>query len=153
MPRILDGDFSTYTVSYTHLYAGNKDGRELAADALKKAFDVKTTENLRPAMDLEVLEPARAMMHELFMSHVMAHAPGYRKLLDWVDAEVLPTPLAVGKILQELAKMKKTNILACDIGGATTDIFSVIDNEFYRSVSANIGTVSYTHLDVYKRQH
>ncbi len=129
------------------IYAGNKDGRELAADALKKAFDVKTTENLRPAMDLEVLEPARAMMHELFMSHVMAHAPGYRKLLDWVDAEVLPTPLAVGKILQELAKMKKTDILACDIGGATTDIFSVIDNEFYRSVSANIG-MSYSSVNV-----
>lgn len=129
------------------IYAGNKDGRELAADALKKGFDVKTTENLRPAMDMEVLEPARAMMHELFMSHVMAHAPGYRKLLDWVDAEVLPTPLAVGKILQELAKTKKTDILACDIGGATTDIFSVIDNEFYRSVSANIG-MSYSSANV-----
>lgn len=129
------------------IYAGNKDGRDLVVDTLKRSFDVIVVDNLRPSMDVEVLGPARTAMHELFMSHVMAHAPGYRKLLQWVDADVLPTPLAVGKILEAVARRNSVNILACDIGGATTDIFSVIGGEFARSVAANIG-MSYSSANV-----
>ena len=69
----------------------------------------------------------------------MAHAPGYDKLLQWTDAPVMPTPGAVGNILQTIASRQGINVVGVDIGGATTDVFSVFDGTFNRTVSANLG--------------
>ena len=38
-----------------------------------------------------------------FLNHVMAQAPGYAQLLEQATAPILPTPVAVGKIMTELA--------------------------------------------------
>ncbi len=121
------------------IYAGNTDAAPLVLDTLRDSFDVKVVANLRPSFEREVLEPARNAIHELFMSHVMAQAPGYDKLRTWVDADIMPTPAAVGEIMQVVSRKRNINILGMDIGGATTDIFSVIDGAFHRSVSANLG--------------
>ena len=37
-------------------------------------------------MERENLGPARDAIHDLFLEHVMAHAPGYNKLMEWTDA-------------------------------------------------------------------
>ena len=50
-----------------------------------------------------------------------------------------PTPVAVGEALRFVADRTGGDILAVDVGGATTDVFSVIDSQFYRTVSANLG--------------
>jgi len=121
------------------VYAGNKDAAPFVQDTLNEGFDVKVVENLRPTFDQEVLGPARTAIHELFMSHVMAQAPGYEKLRSWVDADILPTPAAVGRMMEALAYRNKANVLGVDIGGATTDVFTVVDGCFHRSVSANLG--------------
>ncbi len=51
----------------------------------------------------------------------------------------MPTPGAVGNILQTIAEREKINVVGVDIGGATTDVFSVFDGTFNRTVSANLG--------------
>ena len=51
----------------------------------------------------------------------------------------MPTPTAVGVIIQQVAAERAQNVLAVDIGGATTDVFSVFDGQFHRTVSANYG--------------
>lgn len=121
------------------VYAGNRDAAPLVVDTLADCFDIKVVDNLRPAFDKEVLEPARSAIHDLFMSHVMAHAPGYDRLSSWVDADIMPTPVAVGRIMKELADARRMNIVGMDIGGATTDVFSVFNGTLTRSVSANLG--------------
>jgi uncharacterized protein (TIGR01319 family) len=121
------------------IYAGNKD----AASLVEKAFDdtvaLTVVENLRPVLERENLGPARDRIHDLFLEHVMAHAPGYDKLIRWADAPIMPTPGAVGNILQTIARAEKINVVGVDIGGATTDVFSVFDGVFNRTVSANLG--------------
>jgi hypothetical protein len=42
-------------------------------------------------------------------------------------------------IIEELAKRRDVNVVGVDIGGATTDVFSVFDGVFNRTVSANLG--------------
>lgn len=121
------------------IYAGNKDASPLVKDTLLDRYDVTVVPNLRPAFDREELQPARDAIGELFMSHVMKQAPGYATLSSWVDGDIMPTPSAVGRIMQEEAGRKRCNILGVDIGGATTDVFSVIQGAFFRSVSANMG--------------
>ena len=51
----------------------------------------------------------------------------------------MPTPGAVGLIMQTIARQRGINVLGVDIGGATTDVFSVFDGHFNRTVSANLG--------------
>ncbi|MAC56582.1 MAG: methylaspartate mutase, partial [Gimesia sp.] len=98
-----------------------------------------TVANVRPVLEQENLAPARDAIHDLFLEHVMAHAPGYNKLISWADAPIMPTPGAVGNILQTIAEQQNINALGVDIGGATTDVFSVFDGTFNRTVSANLG--------------
>ena len=35
-----------------------------------------------------------------FMEHVMSHAPGYQKLMNWTDVDIMPTPLGEGMAMQ-----------------------------------------------------
>jgi uncharacterized protein (TIGR01319 family) len=121
------------------IYAGNKDAAGLVAEALGDSVDLFTVPNLRPVLERENLGPARDRIHDLFLEHVMAHAPGYDKLIRWSDAPIMPTPGAVGDILQMIAKQEGINAVGVDIGGATTDVFSVFSGTFNRTVSANLG--------------
>ncbi|MCD6399550.1 glutamate mutase L, partial [candidate division WOR-3 bacterium] len=70
---------------------------------------------------------------------VMAHAPGYKKLMKWTDVPIMPTPGAVGLLIEKVARKENIEVLGVDIGGATTDIFSVFQGVFNRTVSANLG--------------
>ena len=121
------------------IFAGNKDAAPLVRDVLAKSFDLTVVDNLRPVLERENLGPARDAIHDLFLEHVMAHAPGYDKLMQWTDAPIMPTPGAVGNILQTIASRHGINVVGVDIGGATTDVFSVFDGTFNRTVSANLG--------------
>jgi len=132
------------------IYAGNTDARDAIAETLEKKVDLMITDNLRPTMERENLGPARDKIHDLFMEHVMKQAPGYNKLMEWTigpvngkmeNIPIMPTPAAVGNIMQTIARNYKIEVLGVDIGGATTDVFSVFTDEhvFNRTVSANLG--------------
>jgi uncharacterized protein (TIGR01319 family) len=121
------------------IYAGNKDAAVETQAELAGKTDLFVVDNIRPVLERENLGPAREKIHELFMEHVMAQAPGYRKLMDWTDAPIMPTPAAVGAILSRVAEEEGINAVGVDIGGATTDVFSVFDGVFNRTVSANLG--------------
>jgi uncharacterized protein (TIGR01319 family) len=129
------------------IFAGNKDARQVVIDTIGGELDVRTVDNLRPTLEVENLEPAREAIHELFLQHVMRQAPGYDKLSGWVHAGIMSTPNAVGKIIQTIAEKFSMNVLAVDIGGATTDVFSVFGGVFNRTVSANLG-MSYSICNV-----
>lgn len=121
------------------IYAGNRDARGLVLTALKDKSSLVIVENIRPVLERENLGPARHKIHDLFMEHVMAHAPGYRKLMEWTDVPIMPTPGAVGLLVERIGKSQGIAVLGVDIGGATTDVFSVFKGIFNRTVSANLG--------------
>jgi len=130
------------------IYAGNQDAREEVRRELAAQTDLFIVDNLRPVLERENLGPAREKIHDLFMEHVMAQAPGYRKLMEWTSAPIMPTPGAVGNILKRVADTQGLNAVGVDIGGATTDVFSVFEGIFNRTVSANLG-MSYSISNVF----
>ena len=130
------------------IFSGNTKAREEVKRILGEKCVLYVTENLRPTLESENLRPARDRIHDLFLEHVMAQAPGYGKLMTWTSVPIMPTPGAVGLIMQLIAEREKIQVVGVDIGGATTDIFSVFredkdnpDSEtvFNRTVSANLG--------------
>ncbi len=121
------------------IFAGNKEVRDIIGRTLGEKVDLTIVDNIRPRLETENLGPAREKIHDLFMEHVMAQAPGYKKLMSWTDVPIMPTPGAVGTIMQAIAEEYHINVVGVDIGGATTDIFSVFGGIFNRTVSANLG--------------
>ncbi len=131
------------------IYAGNVEAREPVRELLETRVDLRMVDNLRPTLESENLGPAREAIHELFLEHVMQQAPGYSKLMGWTSADIMSTPNAVGKIMQTIASERGISILGVDIGGATTDVFSVFGGVYNRTVSANLG-MSYSICNVLK---
>jgi len=132
------------------IYAGSNASQEEIHSILDKKCHLIITDNLRPTMEKENLGPARDQIHEIFMEHVMQQAPGYDKLMKWTRASIngkietvpiMPTPGAMGNIIKKVAEIEKIEVVGVDIGGATTDVFSVFtkDFTFNRTVSANLG--------------
>ncbi len=131
------------------VYAGNKMARHHIENLLEKDFALSCIENIRPVLEIENTDPARRAIHELFMEHVMSHAPGYDKLMKWTDVDIMPTPAGEGMAIQLIADRYKKNVLGVGLGGATTNIYSIFDGRFVRSVSANLG-MSYSICNVMK---
>ncbi len=148
------------------IYAGNRMARTEVERILGKRTALAITDNLRPTLESENLGPARDRIHDLFLEHVMKQAPGYGKLLTWTRVHLppaepqpvplMPTPGAVGRIMQLIAQREGIQVIGVDIGGATTDVFSVFRADaadptsppvFNRTVSANLG-MSYSVFNV-----
>ena len=126
------------------IFAGNKDAADIVREKLEGRMSLEVVDNLRPTMERENLMPTRLKIQDQFLEHVMMHAPGYKKLIEWTDTEIMPTPGAVGAIMQTIAEQNRIQVVGVDIGGATTDVFSVFQNQvgesvFNRTVSANLG--------------
>ena len=129
------------------IYAGNKKAQEIVKKTLENVSDLIVVPNIRPTLEKENLKPSRDKIHDLFMEHVMAQAPGYNKLMKWADYPIMPTPGAVGEIIKKISESEDISVVGVDIGGATTDVFSVFSGEFNRTVSANLG-MSYSICNV-----
>ena len=129
------------------IYAGNNKAQDQIKNTLGDMVDLDVVDNIRPVLEKENLEPSRDKIHDLFMEHVMQQAPGYKKLMSWTDAPIMPTPGAVGSLIEMIAEQESISVVGVDIGGATTDIFSVFQGKFNRTVSANLG-MSYSICNV-----
>jgi hypothetical protein len=122
------------------VYAGNVDVREEVSKVLTEdRYATRAVDNVRPLIETENLGPAREGIYDSYMEHVIVHSPGYDKLIQWVEGKIIPTQAAIGKILYAYAQERAVNLLAVDVGGATTDVYSVYDGVFNRSLNADIG--------------
>jgi len=121
------------------IFAGSAALAEAVEDILTPYYDVRVAPNLRPGAGQENFAPVTQAIQEVFMEHVMAHAPGYGRISGLARAGVIPTPFGVGRMLRLLAEDEQTSVLAFDIGGATTDVFSVSKGVMLRTVSASLG--------------
>jgi uncharacterized protein (TIGR01319 family) len=131
------------------IYAANRNAFPLVKDILEDAVELMQVNNVRPSMEMEDLNDAGQAIHRLFLEHVMAQAPGYDELMQRTSTPIMPTPSAFGKCIQAVGEHNRQSVLAVDIGGATTDVFSVFDDRFTRTVSANYG-MSYNICNVVK---
>lgn len=121
------------------VFAGNKDVRDSIKKILGGGYALKIVDNVRPTMEIENTGPARDAVHSLFMEHVMSHAPGYDKLMKWTPVPIMPTPAGEGSMFQTIAHSYNSNVIGVGLGGATTNVYSIYDGKFTRSVSANLG--------------
>ena len=119
----IDRNFST-------IVAGNKSATsEVEAIYNKSGKDFVITENVMPEFNKLNIEPAKQKIKELFISKII-DAKGLHKVQQMANSEIIPTPLAVLNGCELLSKGTATtkgigDLMAIDIGGATTDVYSI----------------------------
>jgi len=121
------------------IYAGAGEIAGVIRDVLAPYYDVHIVPNLRPSAEEEDFTPTTAAIQELFMNHVMSRAPGYERVQRLAHRGIIPTPQAAGRMVTLLEAEEGCPVLAVDIGGATTDVFSAAGGVMYRTVSASLG--------------
>jgi uncharacterized protein (TIGR01319 family) len=106
--------------------AGNRAVRDECAHILRAAgCEAIPCENVMPTFNQLNIEPAQAVIRELFLKRIIA-AKGLSKAQALIDGILMPTPSAVLAALELFAK-DAGELVAVDLGGATTDIYSITD--------------------------
>lgn len=104
--------------------AGNRSVRDECARILREAgCEAIPCENVMPSFNLLNIEPAQAVIRELFLKRIIA-AKGLTKAQALIDGILMPTPAAVLAALELFAR-DAGELVAVDLGGATTDIYSI----------------------------
>ena len=114
------------------IVAGNKSAISEITEifrATNKQFVI--TENVMPSFNKLNIEPAREKIKELFINHII-EAKGLNKLQKMSDNDIIPTPLSVLTACELLSEGTTDvegigELIAIDIGGATTDIYSIAE--------------------------
>lgn len=127
------------------IVAGNKSASGEIADILSssgKEFII--TENVMPEFNKLNILPAKQCIKDLFISRII-DAKGLSKAQKMSTTQIIPTPLAVLNASELLSRGTEEtegigDFMAVDIGGATTDIYSMasghpsIDNVMYKGL-------------------
>ena len=109
--------------------AGNVDVREEVVARLRSAGQpVLPADNVVPQIGVIAPESARAAIRSAFLTHVIG---GKGLSEDPLFARIVraPTPDAVLRGVEVVADSLRTDVLVVDIGGATTDVYSVVTPE------------------------
>jgi uncharacterized protein (TIGR01319 family) len=119
------------------IYAGNQDIRERIENIFRhRSIDIRITPNVMPEINEFHIEVVNEAIRNLFQT-VIIRGKGFDVVEDYMDAPFIPTPRAAFRGITLLAngfgdEEGLGNILALDIGGATTDFYSnVRDNPLY----------------------
>ena len=103
---------------------GNKYASEKVEKILTdKKIRTAITENIMPNTNVVNYKPLRKLIGEIFISNIV-YAKGINKLSQGLGI-FIPTPVSVQYAVSTFAKFDKSYSMSIDIGGATTDVFSV----------------------------
>ncbi|HSO65258.1 MAG TPA: glutamate mutase L [Ornithinibacter sp.] len=106
--------------------AGNADaGDEVAALLASTGRRHVVTANVLPRIGVVAPEAARAAIRAAFLTHVIG-GKGLSRGRGFAELVRAPTPDAVLRGVEVLAQVVGGDVLVVDVGGATTDVYSVI---------------------------
>jgi uncharacterized protein (TIGR01319 family) len=120
--------------NFSIIYAGNKSAaRDIDAILKDSGKDYVITKNVMPVFNELDIEPAKNAIRNLFIKKIIA-AKGLTQMQKMSGGEIIPTPLAVLKACELLSLGTKQTagigeFIAVDLGGATTDVYSMAKGE------------------------
>ena len=114
--------------------AGNKSvAPQIVRILSEKMSEVRHTENVMPRLNELNIIPARETIREVFLKRIV-EAKGLNRANKFVNKMVMPTPAAVLKAAELLSVGSEHesglgDLMVVDIGGATTDVYSISKGE------------------------
>ena len=121
---------ATCKTDFPVVIAGNRS----AARQCQRYLEGRETficENVMPKFGQLNIEPAQSQIRELFLRRII-QAKGLSRASELISGIMMPTPSAMMRAMQLLAEGTAEeqgigDLLALDVGGATTDVYSIAD--------------------------
>lgn len=93
--------------------------------------EVHVCPNVMPKFGVLQIEPTQSKIREIFLNRIV-QAKGLSQVTDLLSGILMPTPSAVLQAMELLAKgcegeLGIGDLVAVDVGGATTDVYSMAD--------------------------
>ena len=116
--------------SFPVIIAGNRTAAR-ECERILHGHEVHIVENVMPKFGVLNTEPARLKIREIFLNRII-HAKGLSKAAELLSGILMPTPSAVMKAMRLLSEGCEGesgigDLICVDVGGATTDIYSMAD--------------------------
>ena len=110
--------------------AGNRTAARECQEILKDC-EVYVCPNVMPKFGILQIEPSQKQIREIFLNRII-QAKGVSKAAELLSDIMMPTPSAVLQAVELLAKgyddeLGIGDLIAVDVGGATTDVYSIAD--------------------------
>lgn len=110
--------------------AGNRTAARECQEILKDC-EVYVCPNVMPKFGMLQIEPSQKQIREIFLNRII-QAKGLSKAAELLSDIMMPTPSAVLQAVELLAKgyddeLGIGELIAVDVGGATTDVYSIAD--------------------------
>ncbi|MCL2574126.1 MAG: methylaspartate mutase accessory protein GlmL [Defluviitaleaceae bacterium] len=118
--------------SFSVIIAGNRSAAAEAAKILQAGGkNTVICANVMPQFGKLNILPAKAAIRDLFIENIIT-AKGLDDVQKIMDMEIIPTPLAVFEACELLGRGNSSEeglgeLMAYDLGGATTDVYSMAD--------------------------
>ena len=113
-------------------------GNKVVADEVKNILntgkkDAYICENVLPEIGKLNVEPVRKAIRKIFVDRIII-SKGFERAKKYIDGMLTPTPAAVFEAVKLLSKGTDDvkglgELVAVDIGGATTDVYSIATGE------------------------
>lgn len=128
----------------TVVVAGNRTVSDDAARILTESgWDARIVANVLPEIDVLNTEPAREAIRTVFLDKI-TEAKGIGLARDRLDGPLMPTPAAVLTSVELLTGRRDvagplSSVMLVDVGGATTDVVSVMEDSSRDSQTVQVG--------------
>ncbi len=112
------------------VFAGNRAAKEACVSILNgSSHPVHTAPNVMPVFGTIDVQPVQQVIRDIFLKNII-HCKGLSKTEELLDGILMPTPAAVQTALSLLSQGPPGGsgigeLLAVDLGGATTDVYSI----------------------------
>lgn len=110
--------------------AGNRSASAKCAKLLD-GWTVRICENVMPRFGVTNIEPTQETIRAIFLERII-QAKGLSKAMELISGIMMPTPAAMLTAMKLLANGTENepglgDLVAVDLGGATTDVYSICD--------------------------
>lgn len=116
------------------IYAASAEARQQVMEILGSGVDVIWTENVRPWLETENLEPARKAVAGLFSREALKFGP-FKSLGQLGFPEIMPAGFAAGRAFEAIFEPSGPDILGVSLDGDSVQVFSVVRGIFTRSIT------------------
>ena len=121
---------ATMNPEFPIVVAGNRSAAR-ECERILQGHEVYICPNVMPKFGVLQVEPTQKKIREIFLNRII-QAKGLSKAAELLSDIMMPTPAAVLSAMELLAQGKGDEpgigeLVAVDVGGATTDVYSIAD--------------------------
>ncbi len=121
------------------VFAGNETLRPDIADILGPVAALTSVDNVRPHLEFEAIEAARAELENLYIQRKVMPIPGFDKLKNWSQHPAQPTGQSLEKLVTFLGQHHGLNVAGATLGSRSTVICTFGNGQANTTIRSDAG--------------